>query len=272
MRLLKYLILPLVVFLAACTAKDTMVTTPVDISFKIDRIKSGKVYLTVTCPNPDAYYFCKVRYLDPEAPAKSDREMALENIELAKLNYKVRKENMDIHARLIDLSAYRGSRSIKNTELASGHTYRVLLFQVNPEDLSIIGEVKGQTFQTPRVEMKDVDFSFSAEGNRLLVTPSDDECTYYWDFESEERIYDDYMSPEGYFYGVVDMYEDYGFMGNVLLRGPAQYDLSKTQLREGETYLVIAAAYDMQQEEITSRCIVSEFTYQGGQLRMLEYD
>ena len=272
MREFKYLILSLVVLLAACTAKDTMVTTPVDIGFKIDRIKSGKVYITVTCPNPDAYYFCKVRYLDPEGPVKSDREMALENIELAKLNYEVRKENMDIHARLIDLSAYRGSRSIKNTELSGGNTYRILLFQVNPEDLSIIGEVKGETFQTPRVEMKDMDFTFATEGNQLLVMPSDSDCTYYWDFEREDRIYDDYMSPEGYFYGVVDMYEDYGFMGNVLLRGPAQYDLSKTQLREGETYLVIAAAYDMQQEEITSRCIVSEFFCQGGQLRRLKYD
>ena len=271
MRLFKYLILPLVALLAGCTAKDTMVTTPVDIGFKIERIKSGKVYLTVTCPNPDAYYFCKVRYMDPDSPVLSDREMALESIELAKLNYEIRKQNRDIHARLIDLSAYRGSRSIKDTELSGGNTYRLLLFQVNPEDLSIIGDVKGETFQTPRVEMKDMDFTFAAEGNQLLVTPSDGDRTYYCDFEREERIYDDYMSPKGYFYSVVDLYEDYGFMGNVLSRGPARYDLSKTRLIEGEKYLVIAAAYDLQQEEITSRCIVSEFTYQGGQLRMLEY-
>ena len=260
------LLFPLLIIFAACSAKDAVVTEPVDIHLTIDRVKSRKVYYTVTSANPDASYYVGLRYVDPKEPPMSDLQLAQAFLASERMNYDVLKENRDIHANLADLSTDKGSRSLKKSHLAYGKDYRLLMFQVNPKDLSIIGNIQGESFHTPELEILDVDFSFSIKSGKLTITPSGNDFSYYWDYESEARIYDDYLSPSNYLYSVIDMYEDFGFMNNVLSKGVTEFDLLQAPMTEGTYYLVTIAAYDPAQGEIISDYKVFEFRYENGQI------
>ena len=260
------LLFPLLIIFAACSAKDAVVTEPVDIHLTLDKVKSRKVYYTVTSANQDASYYVGLRYVDPKEPPMSDLQLAQAFLASERMNYDVLKENRDIHANLADLSTYKGSRSLKKSHLAYGKDYRLLLFQVNPKDLSIIGNIQGESFHTPELEILDVDFSFSIKSGKLTITPSGNDFSYYWDYESEARIYDDYLSPSNYLYSVIDMYEDFGFMNNVLSKGVTEFDLLQAPMTEGTYYLVTIAAYDPAQGEIISDYKVFEFRYENGQI------
>lgn len=265
-RLSHLLLFPIIFILAACSAKDVMVTEPVDIHLTLDKVKSRKVYYTVTSANQDASYYVGLRYVDPKEPPMSDLQLAQAFLASERMNYDVLKENRDIHANLADLSTYKGSRSLKKSHLAYGKDYRLLLFQVNPKDLSIIGNIQGESIHTPELDILDVDFSFSIKSGKLTITPSGNDFSYYWDYESETRIYDDYLSPSNYLYSVIDMYEDFGFMNNVLSKGVTEFDLLEGPMIDGTNYIVVVAAYDPAQGEINSDYKVFEFHYKNGQI------
>ena len=274
MRPFRLILSALVLLLAGCTGKVIMVTSPANLSFKIDQVKAQKVRFTVSIDNADAYYGYFIANLEMEEEnfsQMSDKQLADLWLEIEKLNYESRTSFEPYNSTLVDVSCYRGSRTLKDTYLSRDNSYRLIVFQVNPKDFTIIGDIKGETFHTPAVEMKDVDFTFQVDGSELIIIPSDSECTYYWDFESEDRIFDDYLSPYSYLFYVVDMYEDYGFMGNVLSKGPVRHDMAREHLNDDTYYNVVAAAYDAEQGEICSEYRIFEFVYKDGTLHSNGY-
>lgn len=262
----------LLLMLGGCRAKEIMVSKAVDISFKVDQVKATKIYFTVTSADPDAtyMYFLLNKGMEGELPRLDDRALARYALEIAQESYNVKKEYKDTQSSLVNMSCFRGSRPLKETQLASDADYRLIVFQVDPVSYTLIGDVKGEDIHTPPIQMTDLLFSFQAEGTRLLITPSNPDCTYYWDYENAERIFDDYMSPYSYFYSVVDMYEDYGFMKNMLSQGPVEYDFANDPLKENDSYYVVAAAYDG--EEINSSYTVAGFVFQDGSIHLSGQD
>ena len=88
-------------------------------------------------------------------------------------------------------------------------------------------------------------FTFSFEGDILSIAPSDPDRTYVWGFERVERIEDDYdRDPFFYIYALIDMYEDYGFIGHRLCKGTVEHNMSLERLRDGEPYYVTAIGYE----------------------------
>jgi len=274
MRALKLILSALVLLLAGCTGKEIMVTTPANLNFKIDQVKAQKVRFTVSIDHADAYYgyfIANLEIQEQDFTRMSDRQLADYWLEIQKINYESRTSHQTYNATMADVSCFRGSRTLKDTYLSQDTQYRIIVFQINPKDFSIIGDIKGETFHTPAVENKDVDFTFQVEGCELIIIPSDSECTYYWDFESEDRIFDDYLSPYSYLFYVVDMYEDYGFMGNVLSKGTVRHDMARDHLIEGAYYNAVAAAYDTEQGELCSEYRIFEFVYKDGTLHSNGY-
>lgn len=261
MRRFTRCLLPVLFILAGCTGKDIRITEPVNLNLKIDRVKANKVAFTVTCNDPNAQYTYAIQCLDdnPAVAAMSKRELAEYILSLEKQDYEVRDGYIGFQANLVDVTCFRGSRSLKYNHLAPDTNFRLIVFQVNPDDFTPLGDILTEDFRTRSIEKADLSFTFSLEGTVLTITPSDNGLSYYWDYESEDRIYDDYMGPENYFFSIVDMYEDYGFMKNVVLRGPVSYDLSKDKLKEGVRYIVVAAGYDTEQEEINTDYHMMDF-------------
>lgn len=267
MKRFKLILWALVLLLVGCTGKDIMVTTPVDFTFKIDQVKATKVKFTVDISNPDAhygYFIANLNMVEVDFAHMTDKQLADYWRDLQKEDYEARAEQRPFGATLADVSCYRGNRTLKRTYLSTDTSYRLVVFQVNPKDFTILGDVQGVSFQTPNVEESDLDFTLQIDGSFLVITPSDNDCSYYWDYESEERIYDDYITPFGYLYDVVDMYEDYGFIGNVLTKGPVHHDLAQDHLKDGAAYVVVADAYDPKLGELSYPFKMLRFEYRNG--------
>ncbi len=270
MRKILTLIASAVLALAGCTPKDILITEPVDIRFQIDKVKGTKVFFTVNCENPNAYYAYFVANLElgiPDFGKMTDRELAEFHLANLKESYEIRKKNKEMISSIADVSCFRGNRSLREPLLNMDTRYRLIVFQVNPETFTVLGEIKGESFQTQSIDLKEFPLAFSVKGNTLTVTPPDNDRTYYWDFETAERIFDDYLSPNLYFYFVVDMYETYGFMKNVVCKGPQQRQIPLGSLKEDEVFYAVGAAYDTRTEAISSEYTTYSFQYKDGSLQ-----
>ena len=73
--------------------------------------------------------------------------------------------------------------------------------------------------------------------------------------------------PYGYFYSLVDMYDQYGFVDKVYSQGPEDYDFSGDWLKDGENYLLTAGACE--DGEITSRVSALTLLYKDGKLEII---
>lgn len=96
--------------------------------------------------------------------------------------------------------------------------------------------------------------AFHNSPSRLDGTVKTRDYRYYWDYDRESRVYDNYNWPYGYFYSLVDMYDQYGFVDKVYSQGPEDYDFSGDWLKDGE---------------ITSRVSALTLLYKDGKMEII---
>lgn len=253
--------------LGGCTAKEVLITEPVSLDLKIEQVKGSKIVFTVTPGNPDACYAVSVLPANLAEYDMPDREMALYLLSIGADTFRNRKKGGAYEGSFADMWCFRGSRTHRATHLDSDTDHRLLVFQVNPSTQTLIGDVIGLTVRTKPVQMRELSFSYKLNGSMLTITPSDPELHYYWDYDRESRVYDNYNWPYGYFYSLVDMYDQYGFVDKVYSQGPEDYDFSGDWLKDGETYLLTAGACE--DGEITSRVSALTLLYKDGKMEII---
>lgn len=253
--------------LGGCTAKEVLITEPVSLDLKIEQVKGSKIVFTVTPGNPDACYAVSVLPANLAEYDMPDREMALYLLSIGADTFRNRKKGGAYEGSFADMWCFRGTRTHRATRLDSDTDHRLLVFQVNPSTQTLIGDVIGLTVRTKPVQMRELSFSYKLNGHVLTITPSDPELPYYWDYDRESRVYDNYNWPYGYFYSLVDMYDQYGFVDKVYSQGPEDYDFSGDWLKDGETYLLTAGACE--DGEITSRVSALTLLYKDGKMEIV---
>ena len=253
--------------LGGCTAKEVLITEPVSLDLKIEQVKGSKIVFTVTPGNPDACYAVSVLPANLAEYDMPDREMALYLLSIGADTFRNRKKGGAYEGSFADMWCFRGSRTHRATHLDSDTDHRLLVFQVNPSTQTLIGNVIGLTVRTKPVQMRELSFSYKLNGHVLTITPSDPELPYYWDYDRESRVYGNYNWPYGYFYSLVDMYDQYGFVEKVYSQGPEDYDFSGDWLKDGETYLLTAGACE--DGEITSRVSALTLLYKDGKMEII---
>lgn len=253
--------------LGGCTAKEVLITEPVSLDLKIEQVKGSKIVFTVTPGNPDACYAVSVLPANMAEYDMPDREMALYLLSIGADTFRNRKQGGAYEGSFADMWCFRGTRTHRATHLDSDTDHRLLVFQVNPSTQTLIGDVIGLTVRTKPVQMRELSFSYKLNGHVLTITPSDPELPYYWDYDRESRVYDNYNWPYGYFYSLVDMYDQYGFVDKVYSQGPEDYDFSGDWLKDGENYLLTAGACE--DGEITSRVSALTLLYKDGKLEII---
>lgn len=251
--------------LSACTEKVVLVTSPINLSVRIDEIKGTKAIFTITVDNPDAYYsYCL--WNDPNI---SDEALLDYILSAAEEDYKIKTENEALKiASYVDYNCYRGTRTLRATGLNPDTEYKFIVFQMNPKTMKPIGKAISQTIKTKPVKMKPLDFQFEIRGRNITVIPSDQDRSYYWEYDNLTLMYDNFNWAFGWYLNVVDMYEHYGFMENLLSKGTEVYDASRDSFDEGEICTIVAAAYE--DGEITSPYTEFDFIYQRGELHPIQ--
>ena len=256
---------------AACTGKEIIITTPVDLNFKLEEVQGSRVIFSLDPDNPDACYsYGIIHHFMEDLYKMGDRELAQHFISLDKQSYENRKENGEILGTFIDFSCYRGKRTLRETNLRSDSDYRLLVYQVDPNTFDVLGDPVSTLVHTIPVAQQDMSFSFQVQGQALTIVPSDPSRTYYWDYDLQSRIYDNYMSPFSFYYSLLDMFDEYGFMKEVYSKGTEVYDFASDRLIESEVYVLVASACE--DEEITSQVTKLTFVCKNNELSILSQD
>lgn len=268
----KYILIPIILLLAACTNKEKMATEPCSFQVTVKKVAGTKVWLDIVPANDAAYYaFGMVDeglpYYDMDVHQLA--EASLEAMHELYTRYSANRTNV---GSFLDFYCYREARQIKETHLQYDWNYRLLLIQVNPKDLTMIGEPVVVDFHTGPVDF-DPDFTidFKCDGSKLILTPSNLQADYYWDFEDTAVIKEEYDSPEMFFYDLVDMNEDYEFMPNMIDRGVCEYDLALDRgIEEGVRHTIVAAGY--KDGEINTFYIKQDFIFEEGLVKLVSSD
>ena len=266
MRRILY-ILTATLVLAGCTAREILVTKPVSLGLRIEKVSGSKVRFAVTPGKEEAAYMFFTISESESAFDKPEREAAKEYIGLMEDNYNYEGKEAAAAGEkkigsFVDFACLRGTRTVNLLFLNQGTGYKLLLFQVHPKSHEILGEVQCERFRTKDVEMKDLDFDISFSDDLLTIEPSDQNRTYVWGFERGSRIEDDYdHEPFNYLYCLIDM-------EHRLYNGTGSYDMSRERLREGEPYVVTAIGYE--NGEINSRIGLATFILRGGDYYLMD--
>ena len=260
-----------------CTPREVVVSRPVKLDLKIEKVTGTKVVFSVTSSNENACYAHFTLSEGHPAFDRPEKEVAREYLDVvADMWEGGQKENTDFYEpeegvkmRFSDFALFRGSRKLKQIFLSSNTDFKLILVQVNPRTHQIIGEPLSERFHTKAVPMKPLEFNFTVEDHTLRSTPSDPEQTYFWAVDRLERIEDNYSDAYTYMYSLIDMYEDYGFVERILSKGTVTVDFDRDQLWDDYPY--VASAFGYSDGEICSAESDWFFVSSDGYLREAQF-
>ena len=257
----KIIIIAATVLAALACTKEQTYTDPCTFEINVSRVKSSKVWFSIKPSNPNAYYAYGVFSEQADIYDLPLMELAQLNLGWWKTTYDMWKETESNAGTFADVFCYQKDREIKQTGLGTGLEHRLFVVQLNPETRTIIGTPQEVRFTTKSVEMVPLVFDVKFEADRVTITPSDPKATYYWDYDSREVIEENYFSAGNFFYTIVDLYEDYDFMPNMVSLGTDTYVFSQNDksMKEGEKCMLVVSGYAG--GEINSHLTMYEFTY-----------
>lgn len=241
MRKLAYLAFGLLLA-AACTQKIIIVTSPCNFDVSLEEIRGTKVWVKVVPENPDAAYAISVIPASDPSYDKSDNALAAEQIAYMKSVFQGQGES----GSFADRFCYRGERTLKYKNLTEGTLYKLVLLQMSPEEQSMVGKPAVTAFRTRDIVMdEDLSFDVSFDGGRMTITPSDPDKPYLWEYENTGLIEREYLTPENFAYQILDLYEEYHFMDQMVYRGAVEWDFYAEDyaLLEDEDITLMVAGY-----------------------------
>lgn len=266
-------ILPLFLLLLSCGKPEKLPTDVSSFTLQVAKVTGTKVWFDITTDNPNAYYSFGLVDSSADGYNLPANEMAQLQLQLMDVIYDAFSPLGENVGSFSDVFLYKGNRELKETELKADTEYKLFLMQVDPDTRRLIGNAMAATFRTKAIEMVDLDFEVVFHPDAVEIIPSNDQLTYYWDYEETEIIKDKYYLPEYFFYDLVDVYEEYDFIDNMLDIGPAEWVFSRDDkaIEEGERYTLVIAGYG--KGEINSGYTIVDFIYhKNDPIEVLDYD
>jgi hypothetical protein len=168
-----------------------------------------------------------------------------------------------------DIFCYQGNRQLTMKTLVTDMDYKIIVFQIHPRTHEIISEPVVCEFHTLPVPQRDLHFQVDFVADELHITPSDDNLTYFWEYDETEMIYDTYSSASNYLYSMAGMYQEYGFMEYYYYTGPTTWYLSlEDNIKDGTEYTLVIAGCE--NGEFTTKATIVKFRYHPGNIEVLD--
>lgn len=249
--------------LAGCQKGELL---PTEIKVEAESIGGTRARFTVAPANSRAYYSYAIVSRDSEnydAPAASLCYDEIQWMENTSLNFE--------NGSFTDLFCYQGNRQLTLKTLASDKDFKFIVFQINPKTHEIIGEPVVREFHTKPVPHRDLHFQVDFVFDELHITPSDDNLTYFWDYDETALINDTYDNAPLYLYTLSGMYQEYGFMDFYYYNGPCVWYLSlEDNISDGTEYTLVIAGCE--EGELTTATTIVKFIYHPGNIEMLSIE
>lgn len=270
MRKLLYLCLAVLLTLG-CT-KDKVVTSPCDFQISLDWVKGSRVQFTITPSNSNATYTYGLLPNLYEQFNLSDSEKIDWQLQWMQdvYDWQVSQGKEVSYA---DMFCYKGARTIRNSDLEPDTDWQLLVFQINPLTREAIGPLYIRQFRTPPVPQIDLTFTIQHKDNVFRILPSDKTVTWFWEYEREDRVQDVFGSPFFFYYSVIGLYDEYGFLEHALCIGDDEWVLPQDDrsIKEGIVYNMIMSGCTTD-GEICSEVLYANFIYEDGKVSFFYSD
>ena len=247
MRNIRAYIAGLLALVALGCNKDRPVTTPCGFDVSVDKVKGSKVEFTITPDNPNASYIYGLASENQDQFIWDGEKLIAWELGWMGAMYNSKESLEPAIGTFIDMFGYKGPRKFKSSRLVTGIQYRLYVIQIDPTTEKAIGPLHEVIFQTKAIPEVNLEFTLVCVGDKLSILPSDKQETWFWEYEMNYRIEDVYGDADTFFYYIIDMYENYGFLDQLLCRGNAEWVFSRDDrsLKEGYDYtLAIAGCAD----------------------------
>ena len=266
MRNISAYITGLLAIIALGCTKDRPVVKPCNFEVSIDKVTGSKVEFTITPDKPNACYIYGVLTENYDQFAWTDEELVEWELSWRKSSYGKEESHDPAIGTFIDMYGYKGPRKFRTTRLTPDLKYKLYVFQVNPKTNEPVGKLYSTIFQTKAVPQVNLQFTIYCMGDELHIEPSDNEHSWFWEYERNDRIEEVYGDAYTFFYHIIDMYQSYDFLDNLLCRGAEDWVFSRDDpsLRDGCDYtLAIAGCED---GELTTDVYFATFSAQKGRI------
>ena len=254
-----YYIILLAVLAASCTPKSSRETT---FTITVHDIHATKSRVKIESSNPDAYYsYGHIREDMEPYFSMSDMENARFQIDFCKEMMEYGSEEIDKSLSYVDKFCFRGTQEFRQLFLNPDQKNKVVVFQVDPKTLDVVGTPVSTMFQTKPLKMSDITFSITFGPDKVTIVPSNND-EYYWDYENTETILAEYVDAIIYLQNLIFMYEDYGFMNSgVTDHGTVEWVFSEedSTMVDGERCTLAICGYA--DGEINTDITTIEFIY-----------
>lgn len=253
--------------LASCQKEEQLST---EIRVKAESVTGSRARFTIAPGNPHAYYtYVLVSELDENfnKPAVN-----ICNAEIRDMieSYAYVQEGDFMTGDFFGTFFYQGTRQITLETLRDDLDFKLITFQINPKTYELLGEPVVTTFHTKPVPQRDLHFQVNFQGETMTITPSDDQLTYFWDYEESELINDNYGNASRYLYKVAGMYQEYGFVDFAIFSGPTIWDFSVENNMEDDTEYTLVIC-GCEEGEFTTVSTVVRFKYHPGNIEILDF-
>ena len=259
-RLLFFTILSLLLF-TGCQKEELL---PTEIKVKMESVTSSRVRFTVAPTNAHAYYTYVLVSEQEESfdkPASEICENEILNMENAMAYF-----NYDD---FLGIFFFRGSRQFNIGMLHDDMDFKFIVFQINPKTHELLGDPVVTFFHTKPATHQYLQFQVDCEGELMTITPSDNNITYFWQYEEDDLIYSNYGGATSYLYSVAGMYQEYGFMDWYYYSGPVEIDFShESNMQDGTKYTLVICGCE--EGEFTTLSTIVKFRYHPGNIEVLE--
>lgn len=248
-------------------SKDKPVTTPCGFDLKVDWVKGSRAQFTITPDNSNARYCYGVIAADHPLYNQSDAEIIQFQMDWMNSDYANLGKEGKTDGDFLDMFCYKGVRTVKSILLPPDIDHKLLVFQVNSQTCELVGPIHSIVFHTQHVPEVELTFTIESQDNMFRILPSDKSVTWFWEYEREDRIYDVYEDAYYFYYDIIDLYDEYGFLEHNLSIGDDEWVLPRDDrsIREGVKYIMMMSACTAD-GEICSDVTYAEFVYQDGKV------
>lgn len=253
-----------VLALASCSKEGTEPTT---LKVEIESVTGSRARFTIAPEDKKAYYTYTYVNANESSFNDSPVDICLREIEHMEDNYPYFQ-----YGSFTDVYCYRGSRQLTISSLVDDLDFRLIVFQIDPETHSLLGDPVVVPFHTKPVPQRDLHFDVSFSGDTLTIVPSDATLPYLWTYENTELITENYFFPASYIYSLASMYIEYGFIESECSMGTVRYNFADEirELQDGELYTFIASGCE--EGEFTTGLYVLTFRYHPHNIEVVEID
>lgn len=163
-----------------------------------------------------------------------------------------------------DAFLYTGAYFVKGEPLEPETEYYIFTFPYDSKDNPVCKVVK-ERFKTTAFKPSSLSFTVSMNGSVATVVPSNNDDSYYFDFDTVESINTNFNGDPSYFYSyIIYKYEEYGFMSETKCKGVTNDDFKEYfNLKPNQEFYLVCSGYD---NGITSEYTIFKVTYVGENL------